>query len=87
MLNKEGGLDEAVLDSILMAQKDKLLARINRLESTRDKEKFVFLVVEIKASLIILCDLWAAANYNYKAEELLERINHIRKTHKHGHLL
>lgn len=76
-LNHHNGLDEEVLDLILVHQKDKLLEKLNLIAYSQENRARH--VAEFRYALTILADLWAAAGYSYKMKEISERLKEMRK--------
>jgi len=75
-------IDESLVDSILVHQKDMILKWLNELESCRSRDNFLILKSKILGAVIILSNLWNVFNYSYKAEEITQRINKIRTKHE-----
>lgn len=79
-------IDESLIGSILIRQRDRILSWLNDLESCRDREKFIKLKSQVLGSVIILADLWSVFGYSYKAEEITKRIQNIRTKHEFSDL-
>ncbi len=75
-------VDESVIDSVLLHQKNRLLTWINELERCQDKDTFIGLKSKILGAVVILANLWGIFGYSYKAEELTKRLQEVRNNHK-----
>ena len=75
-------IDETLVDSVLIHQKDKLIKWINDLETCRDRDKFIKLKSQVLGAVMVLADLWSVFGYSYKAEEITQRIIKIRTKHE-----
>ena len=75
-------IDEDIIDSVLLHQKNRLLTWINELERCRSRESFIALKSKILGAIVILANLWAVFGYSYKAEELKKRIQEVRTKHE-----
>ena len=75
-------IDETLVDSVLIHQKDKILKWLNDLETCRDRDKFIKLKSQILGAVMVLADLWSVFGYSYKAEEITQRITKIRTKHE-----
>ena len=75
-------IDESLVDSVLVHQKDKILKWLNDLETCRDRDKFIKLKSQVLGAVMVLADLWSVFGYSYKAEEITQRITKIRTKHE-----
>ena len=75
-------IDENIIDSVLLHQKNRLLTWINELERCRSRERFIALKSKILGAIVILANLWSVFGYSYKAEELTKRIQEVRTKHE-----
>ena len=75
-------IDEQVMDSILLQQKNRLLTWINELEKCRSRERFIALKSKILGAIVILSNLWSVFGYSYKSEELSKRLVEVRTKHE-----
>ena len=67
-------IDETIIDSVLLHQKNRLLTWINELERCRSRERFIALKSKILGAIVILANLWSVFGYSYKSEELTKRL-------------
>lgn len=81
-VNGKYTIDESLVDSILVHQKDRILSWLNDLESCRSRDKFLNLKSQVLGAVIVLADMWSAFGYSYKAEEITKRIQQIRTKHE-----
>ena len=75
-------IDETIIDSVLLHQKNRLLTWINELERCQDKDIFIGLKSKILGAVVILANLWDVFGYSYKAEELTKRLVEVRTKHE-----
>ena len=75
-------IDETIIDSVLLHQKNMLLTWINELERCQDKDTFIGLKSKILGAVVILANLWSVFGYSYKAEELTKRLVEVRTKHE-----
>lgn len=81
-VNGKYTIDESLVDSILIHQKDRILSWLNDLERCRSRDKFLNLKSQVLGAVIVLADLWSVFGYSYKAEEITKRIQQIRTKHE-----
>lgn len=81
-INGKYTIDESLVDSILIHQKDRILSWLNELETCRSRDKFLNLKSQVLGAVIVLADMWSAFGYSYKAEEITQRIQKIRTKHE-----
>ena len=81
-VNGKYTIDESLVDSILIHQKDRILSWLNDLERCRSRDKFLNLKSQVLGAVIVLADMWSAFGYSYKAEEITQRIQQIRTKHE-----
>lgn len=67
-------MSEEELDNILIRQKDRILKWIDRIPTTPKIDRPV-LIAKISGAILILGELWSTANYKYKTEELLRKLD------------
>lgn len=85
MLSPNNGkytIDESLVDSILVHQKDMILKWLNEIESCRSRDKFLVLKSKVLGAVIILANLWSVFGYSYKAEEITQRMHKVRTKHE-----
>ena len=75
-------IDETIIDSVLLHQKNRLLTWINELEKCRSRERFIALKSKILGAIVILANLWSVFGYSYKAEELTKRLVEVKTKHE-----
>lgn len=80
--NGQYTIDENLMDSVLIHQKDRILSWLNDLEKCRDRERFISLKSQILGAVIVLANMWSLFGYSYKAEEITKRITQIRSKHE-----
>lgn len=80
-IDLDSDLRHEMIDTLLINQKNELLARINKATELKDDHfEVVRSIGEIEEVLMLLqfiAPLWFAASYGYKVKEIVYRIGHV----------